>query len=77
MRARTVPGFDDLGPEAISDLFRRAGLRACERRVASPTGPRCAVLLHAVGADLWVEAGDWAGAWRKAACYAREVGLLK
>ena len=73
----TATALDNMKPEVISELFRLTGLRVRGRRVASPTGPRWAIWLHASDVDLWVEAADWAEAWHKAAAYAQEVGLLK
>jgi hypothetical protein len=68
--------LDEIAPAAICEFFQQAGLRATEQRVGSPAGPRWAVWLHARNADLWVEAADRVAAWRKAAAYAREAGLV-
>jgi hypothetical protein len=77
MEKRFMTALDDMDPDAVFDLFRRAGMRVRERCLPSPNGPRWAIWLHVPEADVWVEAHDRAGAWRKAVAYALDVGLLQ
>ena len=77
MEKRCTTALDDLDPDAIFDLFQRAGIRVKQRCLPSPNGPRWAIWLHVPQTDVWVEADDRASAWRKAVAYALEVGLLE